>query len=153
MMTRRWWTIGFLGVTLLALVMEIVAAFDNSSNTLPWTYLITHFVPQWLFWPTLTVLVAWIVYHFTHEKWVSNLAYREGYRTGRGDESRRIPWPQPRRDAGEIERDQIRFACEMLGFDPASVSSIHVTPYVLTVRTIERTEGNEHQGREMYRVV
>ncbi len=64
---RHVWTIAFLGVTALALVMECLAAFDRSPDTLPWTYLITHFIPSYVFWPVLTGLVGWIVYHFVEK--------------------------------------------------------------------------------------
>lgn len=61
------WRIGFLGVTVLAVVMELIAAWDGSSDTEPWTHLIGQYVPGPL---TLVVIVLgarWLWDHFVHE--------------------------------------------------------------------------------------
>jgi hypothetical protein len=61
------WRVGFLGVTLLAVVMELVAAWDNSGDTEPWTHLIGQYVPAPF---TIAVILYgswWLYDHFTHE--------------------------------------------------------------------------------------
>lgn len=61
------WRVAFLGVTVAAVVMELVAAWDRSANTEPWTHLIGQYVPGPL---TLVVIVLgarWLWDHFVHE--------------------------------------------------------------------------------------
>lgn len=58
------WTVAFLGVTLTAVVAELVAVLDHSNNTQPWTWYISHYVP----WPVAlgayVALAAWLPFHF-----------------------------------------------------------------------------------------
>lgn len=68
------WTMAFLGITLAAIVAELVAAFDHSGNTQPWTWYISHYVP----WPVAlgayVALAAWLPVHF----WVNYRRARRG---------------------------------------------------------------------------
>lgn len=63
-MTRRFWIPAFLAVTAIAIGLELVAALDSSTATVPWTYLVRDYVP----WPVtaaaITVLVVWLPVHF-----------------------------------------------------------------------------------------
>lgn len=67
------WTVGFLGITLAAVVAELVASFDGNPDTEPWTFFISHYVP----WPVAlgayVALAAWLPAHF----WVN---YRRAHR-------------------------------------------------------------------------
>jgi membrane protein implicated in regulation of membrane protease activity len=56
-------------VTVLALVAELVGAFDGNPNTDPWTDLITAYVPWQLALAVFAALAVWLPAHF----WV---AYR-----------------------------------------------------------------------------
>lgn len=64
MKKRTKWTIGFLGVTALALIMELFAAFDGDPDTQPWTYLIVRNVPAWVTFPVITGIFIWLIFHF-----------------------------------------------------------------------------------------
>ncbi|MCH8328869.1 MAG: hypothetical protein IIB81_00575, partial [Nanoarchaeota archaeon] len=61
------WRVGFLGVILLAIVMELKAVFDSNPMTEPLTGLIIQYIPQWF---TNTFIIAtsiWALFHF--RKW------------------------------------------------------------------------------------
>jgi uncharacterized membrane protein YuzA (DUF378 family) len=62
-MTRQTgWLVLFLTATGLAVGGELWAAFDNSSNTVPWTELLTD-LPWWVSIPAATLLSSWLVPH------------------------------------------------------------------------------------------
>jgi uncharacterized membrane protein YeaQ/YmgE (transglycosylase-associated protein family) len=61
---RTAWVTGFLSVTLLAVGMELWAAWDNSPDTVPWTDLIAENVPKPLTMWVVGLLVAWLPAHF-----------------------------------------------------------------------------------------
>lgn len=79
MSRRAWWIVGFLTVTAVAVGAELVAAFDSSPDTVPWTDLLGEYVP----WPVtaaaVALLVAWLPvhlyrrYHRSKETTVPNL--------------------------------------------------------------------------------
>lgn len=77
MTPRQSWTIGFLGVTFLALLGEFVAGFSpKNGTTIPWTdYIITYVPPQVTF-PVILFLMIWVPFHFItkymHTKWMKN---------------------------------------------------------------------------------
>lgn len=58
------WKIIFLGITLLAIVLEVWAAFDNSEETIPWTKLIVSSVPVWITMPLIVLIFVWLFFHF-----------------------------------------------------------------------------------------
>lgn len=66
---RNLWRAGFLGVTVLAVVLELVAAFDGSDATDPWTDLIVTYIP----WEITAVLIGglafWLPLHFGVRYW------------------------------------------------------------------------------------
>lgn len=61
------WRIGFLGVTLLALAMEVYAVFDGDGATEPWTGLIIQYIPEWITFSVIAVFCIWAALHF--KKW------------------------------------------------------------------------------------
>lgn len=58
------WTAGFLGVTATAVVMELVAALDHDPDTVPWTILITNWIPAPITAAAIGILLAWLPGHF-----------------------------------------------------------------------------------------
>lgn len=62
-MSRRvWWTGGFLTVTGLAVGAELLAALDDSPDTVPWTELLTD-LPWWVTMPAALTLSVWLPLH------------------------------------------------------------------------------------------
>jgi len=76
------WTVLFLGVTLLAIVAEIVAAVWHPAGTIPWTEYIDAYVP----WPVqltaYVALVVWLPFHFWRADEKRKAAFREGKSVG-----------------------------------------------------------------------
>lgn len=58
------WTIGFLGVTGLAIIAEFYAVLDGNSETQPWTHYIVTYIPSWVALPFIGVFCFWLVNHF-----------------------------------------------------------------------------------------
>ncbi len=63
-MTRAVWTLLFLTVTGLAVGMELLAALDNSPQTVPWTDYLTAYVPPELLLALCGALLLWLPAHF-----------------------------------------------------------------------------------------
>lgn len=63
---RRIWVPIFLTLTAGALGMELVAGLDNSARTVPWTELISGYVPQPITMTAIAVLATWLPAHFAH---------------------------------------------------------------------------------------
>ena len=57
-------TTGFLTVTAAAIGLEVLFAFDNNPDTLPWTALIADNVPAPITFAVIALLVAWLPGHF-----------------------------------------------------------------------------------------
>jgi hypothetical protein len=57
-------SIGFLGVTGAALLWELVASFDSSESTVPWTDLIVEYIPGEVTTAVIGALVCWLPVHF-----------------------------------------------------------------------------------------
>lgn len=78
---RMIWTIIFLGVTAVAILMEVVAGVFHPAGTIPWTEYLARYVP----WPfqlaAYVILAVWLPFHF----WRHDHLRKEAYRTGRGD--------------------------------------------------------------------
>lgn len=60
----KWRSIAFLIITAAAVAWELVASFDGNPDTWPWTQLITTYVPWWVTFPAILVLVVWLPIHF-----------------------------------------------------------------------------------------
>jgi membrane protein implicated in regulation of membrane protease activity len=79
---RLAWTIVFLGITLVAIVLEVVAGIFHPAGTIPWTEYIAQYVP----WPVqlaaYVVLAVWLPFHFWRADTKRKTAYREGQRDG-----------------------------------------------------------------------
>lgn len=58
------WRIGFLGVTALAIGMELWSSFDGNPNTEPWTDLIVTYVPEEVTGLAIGGLATWLAVHF-----------------------------------------------------------------------------------------
>lgn len=54
----------FLTVTAAALGMELWASFDSSPDTVPWTDLLTEYVPMELVFAALGAFLLWAPIHF-----------------------------------------------------------------------------------------
>lgn len=64
-MTRKaWWTIGFLGITAVAIALEVFASFDGSPDTVPWTDYIVRYIPGEIAALLIGGLALWLVVHF-----------------------------------------------------------------------------------------
>lgn len=78
---RLVWTIIFLGITLAAIVMEVVAGIWHPAGTIPWTEYLAQYVP----WPVqlaaYVVLAVWLPFHF----WRADAKRKKAYRNGRMD--------------------------------------------------------------------
>lgn len=83
------WTVVFLGVTLVAIVMEVVAGVFHPAGTIPWTEYIAKYVP----WPIQLIayvaLAVWLPFHFWRHDHLKKAAYeagrQQGYADGRND--------------------------------------------------------------------
>ena len=77
------WTAVFLGITLFAVVMEVIAGVFHVPGTIPWTEYIAQYVP----WPVqlaaYVVLAVWLPFHFWRHDHIRNNAYKQGYLEGR----------------------------------------------------------------------
>lgn len=58
------WDLAFLGVTILAVIMEFLAVYDADPNTQPWTTLFINNVPMWLGIPVVVAFSVWLTSHF-----------------------------------------------------------------------------------------
>lgn len=63
-MEKKWWTVGFLGIIALAILLEIFAAFDTDPNTVPLTLYVINYVPVWIGLPIIIGFAIWLVVHF-----------------------------------------------------------------------------------------
>lgn len=79
------WTIIFLGITLAAIVMEIIAGVFHVAGTIPWTEYLATYVP----WPfqlaAYVILAVWLPFHFWRHDHLRKVAYREGRSQGYAD--------------------------------------------------------------------
>jgi hypothetical protein len=64
MSRRKIWTGIFLTLTAGALAMELVAGLDDSPTTVPWTELITRYIPAPITYTAIAILAAWLPAHF-----------------------------------------------------------------------------------------
>lgn len=64
MKTKTKWTIGFLGVTALAVFLELFAVFDGNPETLPWTNLFVDNIPFQIGFSIVCLFAGWLVKHF-----------------------------------------------------------------------------------------
>lgn len=69
MIKGGWRSVAFLGVTAVALGWELVASFDGSSDTVPWTDLIVTYVPVEVTYALLGALAVWLPIHFGIRYW------------------------------------------------------------------------------------
>jgi len=73
------WTVIFLGVTLVAIVMEVTAGLFHPAGTIPWTEYLARYVP----WPVqlaaYVVLAVWLPFHFWRHDHLRKVNYRNGY--------------------------------------------------------------------------
>jgi hypothetical protein len=58
------WSIVFLILTAMPIGMELVAGLDSNPNTVPWTDLITRYVPWPIALGAYIALAAWLPLHF-----------------------------------------------------------------------------------------
>lgn len=79
---RLIWTIAFLGITLTAIVMEVVAGIFHPAGTIPWTEYLARYVP----WPVQLIayvtLVVWLPFHFWRHDHLRKIAYNRGHADG-----------------------------------------------------------------------
>ena len=79
---RLVWTILFLGITLAAIVMEVVAGIFHPAGTIPWTEYLARYVP----WPiqllAYVILAVWLPFHFWRHDHLRKAAHQRGFRAG-----------------------------------------------------------------------
>lgn len=97
---RLLWTIFFLGVTLAAIVAEVVAGVWHPAGTIPWTEYIAQYVP----WPIQLIayvaLAVWLPFHFYRADAKRKIAYRQG----RADATMEIAAAQARARAEALKK-------------------------------------------------
>ena len=64
---NKQWTIIFLGITALALFLEIFESFEGNPNTIPWTKYIVTYVPVWIGLPIIIGFAIWLIIHFVNK--------------------------------------------------------------------------------------
>lgn len=64
MVKKYAWRAGFLGVTALAVAMEIFAIYDGDTNTEPYTRMILDYIPANIFFLLFGAAGLWVVWHF-----------------------------------------------------------------------------------------
>lgn len=64
MSKRSGWRWAFLGLTVVVLVMEGVAAWDGNDHTDPWTDLLVEYVPGEVIFAMIGALMLWLPVHF-----------------------------------------------------------------------------------------
>ena len=62
--TKKTWTLVFLGITAIAIFLEIFASFDKNPDTIPWTRYIVNYIPAWIGLPIIIGFAIWLVVHF-----------------------------------------------------------------------------------------
>ena len=77
------WTAIFLGITLVAIVMEVIAGVWHPAGTIPWTEYIAQYVPWPIQLAAYVVLAVWLPFHFWRADHKRKAAYREGYEDAR----------------------------------------------------------------------
>lgn len=79
---RLIWTVIFLGITLGAIGMEVIAGVFHPAGTIPWTEYIAQYVP----WPfqlaAYVTLAVWLPFHFWRHDHLVKAAYRKGRSDG-----------------------------------------------------------------------
>jgi len=82
---QKAWIGGFLGVTFLAILMELIAAFDPTMETIPWTDLIVEYVPMEIAAVAFGALAIWLPVHFGRRYYMRSkgLDWRAGARKKR----------------------------------------------------------------------
>lgn len=63
------WRWGFLGLTALVVVLELIAAFDKSEQTRPWTVEIVEHIPMEITFAAIGALILWLPIHFGMRYW------------------------------------------------------------------------------------
>ncbi|HET9788329.1 MAG TPA: hypothetical protein VFP47_14425 [Pyrinomonadaceae bacterium] len=58
------WRVAFLGITALAIAMELWASFDGNPYTEPWTDLIVAYIPGEIIALAIGGLATWLAVHF-----------------------------------------------------------------------------------------
>lgn len=122
MSRRSIWTVAFLTVTAAAVGMELVAAFDDSTDTAPWTELISTWWPAPVTFAAIGLLTVWLGPHFA-------AAYRK-----RGTHVvEQIPVP-PSKEADARNRAW-RTLWQQLGIDVAVAVVLTVGPQLIGQNT------------------
>lgn len=133
MSRRGWWTVGFLGVTALAVGAELVAALDHNPDTVPWTDLIAQYVPQPVTFAAIAILCAWLPAHFAH-------AYRKRH-PPEGDMTIPLPPTQVRHPWRATARTVAAVAVALLPALPsiASAAGVSTVPIVIGILGVAAT--------------
>ncbi len=82
---RAVWTVVFLGITLYAIVMEVVAGIFHPAGTIPWTEYLARYVPWPLQLVAYVALAVWLPFHFWRHDHLRKIAYRQGYQDAQRD--------------------------------------------------------------------
>ena len=79
---RLVWTIVFLGITLAAIVMEVVAGVWHPAGTIPWTEYIAAYVPWPIQLAAYVALAVWLPFHFWRADQKRKKAFTAGVHEG-----------------------------------------------------------------------
>jgi len=66
---RAWWSVAFLGLTAVAIGMEVWASVDSDPQTVPWTDYIVQYIPVEITALLIGGLSLWLVIHFGRRYW------------------------------------------------------------------------------------
>lgn len=72
------WTVIFLTITLVAIVMEVVAGIFHPAGTIPWTEYLAQYVPWPIQLAAYVAFAAWLPFHFWRADQKRRVAYRAG---------------------------------------------------------------------------
>lgn len=76
------WTIVFLGITLAAIVMEVVAGIFHPAGTIPWTEYLAKYVPWPIQLAAYVILAVWLPFHFWRHDHLRKAAFYKGHQAG-----------------------------------------------------------------------
>ena len=79
---RLVWTILFLGITLAAILMEVVAGIFHPAGTIPWTEYLAQYVPWPIQLAAYVVLAVWLPFHFWRADAKRKKAFSAGVHEG-----------------------------------------------------------------------
>lgn len=77
------WTVVFLGTTLAAVIMELVAGLWHPTGwTIPWTEYLARYVPWPIQLAAYVILAVWLPFHFWRHDRLRSVSWHRGFDEG-----------------------------------------------------------------------